>query len=91
VCTDVTGECIVSVFTDVIGSSLRIYQYHNPERHNMNETFYIEIAQEVRGASYFMAHHSKSGGTRWRIWLRHCAISRKVVDSIPDGVTGIFH
>jgi len=23
--------------------------------------------------------------------MRHCAISLKVADSIPDGVTGIFH
>ena len=30
-------------------------------------------------------------GTRWRSWLRHCATSRKVAGSIPDGVTGIFH
>ena len=30
-------------------------------------------------------------GTRWRCWLRHCATSRKVAGSIPDGVTGIFH
>ena len=30
-------------------------------------------------------------GTRWRSWLRHCAASRKVVGSIPDGVIGIFH
>jgi len=29
-------------------------------------------------------------GTRWRSWLRHCATSRKVADSIPDGVIGIF-
>ena len=27
---------------------------------------------------------------RWRSWLRHCATSRKVAGSIPDGVTGIF-
>ena len=26
------------------------------------------------------------GGTRWRSWLRHCATSRKVAGSIPDGV-----
>jgi hypothetical protein len=26
---------------------------------------------------------------RWRSWLRHCATSRKVAGSIPDGVTGI--
>jgi len=31
------------------------------------------------------------GGTRWRSWLRHCATSRKVAGSIPDGATGIFH
>jgi hypothetical protein len=30
-------------------------------------------------------------GTRWRSWLRHCATSREVAGSIPDGVTGIFH
>jgi hypothetical protein len=24
-------------------------------------------------------------------WLRHCATSRKVAGSIPDGVIGIFH
>jgi hypothetical protein len=30
-------------------------------------------------------------GTRWCIWLRHCATSWKVASSIPDGVTGIFH
>jgi len=29
--------------------------------------------------------------TRWRSWSRHCATSRKVAGSIPDGVSGIFH
>ena len=28
--------------------------------------------------------------TRQRGWLMHCATSRKVAGSIPDGVTGIF-
>ena len=32
-----------------------------------------------------------TGDTRWRSWLRHCATSRKVAGSIPDGVIGIFH
>jgi hypothetical protein len=27
---------------------------------------------------------------RWRSWLTHCATNRKVVGSIPDGVTEIF-
>ena len=26
-----------------------------------------------------------------RSWFRHCATSRKVAGSIPDGVIGIFH
>ena len=30
-------------------------------------------------------------GTRWRSWLRHCATSRKVVNSIPDAVIAFFH
>ena len=29
--------------------------------------------------------------TRWRSWLRHCATSRNVADSIPDRIIGIFH
>jgi hypothetical protein len=35
--------------------------------------------------------HISHSGTRWRSWLRHCATSRKVGGSIPDGVTGIVH
>ena len=30
-------------------------------------------------------------GMWWRSWLRHCATSRKVAGSIPDGVIGILH
>jgi len=30
-------------------------------------------------------------GTAVAQWLRCCATNRKVVDSIPDGVIGIFH
>ena len=30
-------------------------------------------------------------GTQWCRWLRHCATSRKVAGSIPDGVIGIFN
>ena len=38
-----------------------------------------------------MSRTALTGGTRWRGWLRHCATSRKVAGSIPDGVIGIFH
>jgi hypothetical protein len=67
VCTDVTGECIVSIFTDMIDSyetSLSLYEitrYHNPEHHDINVTLYLKIAQEVPGALYFVAQHSKIG------------------------------
>jgi len=37
------------------------------------------------------AKRYSNGGTRWRSWLMHCATSRKVAGSIPDGVIGIFH
>jgi len=30
-------------------------------------------------------------GTRWHSWLRHCATSRNVASSIPNGVITIFH
>ena len=31
------------------------------------------------------------GSTQWYSFLRHCAISWKVLGLIPDGVIGIFH
>jgi len=37
------------------------------------------------------AHYSMQWSTRWRSWLRHCATSRKVAGSIPNGSIGIFH
>ena len=36
-------------------------------------------------------HSEYSSGTQWHSFLRHCATSHKLVASIPDGVTGIFH
>jgi len=52
-------------------------------------------AQELSTNLYDIRHccvySEKNWGTRWRSWLRHCATSRKVAVSIPDGVTGIFH
>jgi hypothetical protein len=35
--------------------------------------------------------HTRTVGTRWCSWLRHCATSRKVAVSIPDGLIKIFH
>ena len=39
-----------------------------------------------------LVHNITITGTRcwWCSWLRHCITSRKVADSIPDGVIGMF-
>jgi len=42
------------------------------------------------GFNISYSHHDVNWGTRWRSWLRHCATSRKVAGSIPDGVLEIF-
>ena len=43
----------------------------------------------------FSVHHlleiSRSTISVWRLWSRHCATSRKIAGSIPDGVISIFH
>ena len=57
-------------------------------------TNYVNIAATnvLRGGYMnFESLTFEDGGTRWRSWLRHCATSRKVSGSIPDGVIGIFH
>jgi hypothetical protein len=43
------------------------------------------------GAPAYFSPSVWKWGTRWCIWLGHCATSRKVAGSIPDGVIGIFH
>jgi len=45
----------------------------------------------VRFVQYIPLWYIILGGTRWRSWLRHCATSREVAGSIPDGVIEIFH
>jgi len=53
---------------------------------------------DCSGLSYIARNYSaqlgfvlyETGGTWWRSWLSHCATSRKVAGSIPDGVIGIF-
>jgi hypothetical protein len=40
---------------------------------------------------YMSTRLPEDGGTRWRSWLRHRTISRKVAGSIPNGVIGMFN
>ena len=46
---------------------------------------------EVHYKGDYLCHLYIVWGTRWHSWLRHCATSKKVAGSIPDGVIGIFH
>ena len=65
-----------------------------------NRKNYIQATSFVKGGNGAFISDNKAAkhivycdkwGTRWRSWVRHCATSRKVAGSIPDGVTGIFH
>jgi len=49
------------------------------------------LGRSATGQKKLIMGTSHEGDTRWRSWLRHCATSRKVAGSIPDGVIGIFH
>ena len=40
---------------------------------------------------YNFIYYNHKRGTRWHIWLRHCATSQKLAGSIADGVIGFFH
>jgi hypothetical protein len=83
------------------------HDYHNGESANISINHYIEgitlrvqtrkFYEELRRVVSFELPQeiwdklSSFRGSRWRSCLRHCATSRKVAGSIPDGVTGIFH
>ena len=60
---------------------------------NLMHVFMYVVMLTSRGAqvSAGILRDMRNWGTRWRSWLRHCATSRKVAGSIPDGVTRIFH
>jgi hypothetical protein len=49
-----------------------------------NAVYRYSVHLKLRGSTQIRR------GRRWRSWLRHCATSRKVADSIPDEVSEIF-
>ena len=59
--------------------------------HTLTLITFIAYLFKLGGRMFSQLLHSVHWGTRWCSWLGHCATSRKVADSIPDGVTGIFH
>ena len=52
---------------------------------------HLQAGYTIVPISLFNVRTAVNRGTRWRSWLSHCATSRKVAGSIPDGVIGIFH
>ena len=49
------------------------------------------VTQHVNGHDNIILSSAACLVLRWCRWLRHCATSRQVAGSIPDGVTVIFH
>ena len=49
-----------------------------------NKVRYFKLGRKILETNSITGHAATQ-------WLRHCATSRKVVVSIPDVVTGIFH
>jgi len=61
-----------------------------PKHVHVEDVVKITIKLRLTKAHFVGLFYTK-GGTRWRSWLRHCATSRKVAGSIPDGVVRFFH
>jgi hypothetical protein len=55
---------------------------------------WVRTLRRKRNSSVHGRRHTNNRsfvrGTRWPVWLRHYATSRKVAGSIPDEVTGFF-
>jgi hypothetical protein len=59
-----------------------------PSTHNVQN---IILQDPSYSYSSIWQLYGARGGAIGRNWLRHCATRQKVVGSVPDGVTGIFH
>jgi hypothetical protein len=73
-----------TAFTPMISLHWRRRQYFPPKR-------LLHIRINGVTSSIFSVSLWHFRGTRWRSLLRYCAVSWKVADSMPNGVTGIFH
>ena len=67
-----------------------IYQYINVKNKPLSLNMTIELQKPLSRRS-FQLTLSLNRGHAWHSWLKHCATNRKVADSIPDGIVGIFH
>jgi hypothetical protein len=49
-----------------------------------------QVKCDIKYKYLFVLYEHEALKIRWCLWFGHCATSRKVAGSIPDGVTGIF-
>jgi hypothetical protein len=73
------SPCLLCVIFYCVRQTCVSSQHINKSRHS------------IPLVDYLLFFYSVKRGPRWRSWLRHCPINRKVAGSIPDGVIGIFH
>jgi hypothetical protein len=76
---------------DTIPTPLRILQKHRILCRPSNSVPVLIDKAQQHACQHNILVTIFIGGTQWRSWLRHCATSRKVTGSIPDGVIGIFY
>ena len=82
----VIRSCYLCIVTfQVTNALINLMKTNNPEKRHT----------EAHSRNYFCRGKSNNiilwGATRWRSWLGHCATSREVAGSIPDGVIEILH
>ena len=71
------------VYTEVTVYTCMLRETHNTHKYDgrYESNAYYSFSETIK----------QLWGTRWCRCLRHCATSRKVEGSIPDGVTGSCH
>jgi hypothetical protein len=75
---------LVSIMeTDLVHGALRIKSLYRIWK-NFSQTSLWEICGGQSSNGKVFSPSFSVSGMRWRIWLRHCATSRKVAGSIPD-------
>jgi hypothetical protein len=74
-------------------AACRLWEAHRP----LHYFFYRKDGKRgcLRNRVTYLPHYrtlyTSQWGTRWRIWSRHYATSRKVAGSVPNRVIRIFH
>ena len=79
---------------EVLGSNRGLATYYPKGLFVFFVSYSSKSPEPVRlrplSSTYLLGYNLLWGGTRWCIWLRHCATSRKVAGSIPNIVTQSF-